>query len=783
MKTHTLTVRNRRLSDILWLLAIMLAALGIGVFVHHSINQVKEGLPAQVLKQQRAVANIVHDFSDLAYRINEANYLGASIEVAPMLARIGLMEQRLHELRTTYNFDNLVGASAIHAVAKPALDDMARWLDDGLSRYPPTSPQVQRLVHLRADGAARRIRDLFDDSNARALALVEQQGRRLEQFRQSLVLYLVAFGIMTVGIVVLAVRQRNAETRLGMERKRLADSMESIGEGYALYDADDRLILFNRRFAALTESASGLVKPGATFKEILGSRRTTYGVDSATGLSISLEERLKRHRDTHESFEFKTPDDRTMRVSERKTDEGGTVAIYTDITDLKQAQYRLQHLATHDPLTGLPNRTYFQEGLEKALVRARRQGGKLAVLNFDLDHFKLVNDTLGHGCGDELLRNVATALKSCMRADEMLARLGGDEFAAVLEGINSWSEVSATAERALDALCRAFDIGGSEVFVTTSIGIALYPEDGGDTRALLKNADAACYHAKALGRNNFQFFAEDMNLRAASRLMIEKHLRTALERGELSLAYQPLIEMTNGSVTGMEALLRWDSPELGPIPPDEFIPIAEETGLIIPVGEWVLDQACRQNQAWRDAGLPPIRISVNVSGRQLRLKGFADVVKRVVRKSGLDPSALVLEITESTIMDNLERALSALRDLHASGIGISIDDFGVGYSSLGALKRFPVGTLKIDRSFVSEITTDNDDFQIVSAVTAMAHNLHIDVVAEGVETREQLNLVKQLGCDAVQGYWFSRPMTADDAQSFLGGKSAGDTVVPITRLS
>lgn len=776
-------VKQIHLSDVYWLLAIVFAALGIGVFVHYSVNQVKEGLPALVLKQQREVANILHDLSDLANDIGQVNHHKETIDIGPILIRIGLADERLQEIRNTYNFDNLVGASAIHAVAKPALDDMKRWLTNGLGLFGPNSPQVMHLVQLRADGAADRISELFAESNARALALVEQQGDRLELFRQSLVLYLTAFGILTIGIVVLFVRQRNAESSLAMEQKRLADSLESIGEGYALYDADDRLVLFNRHFASLIGHDSDRLQPGITFKQVLESRHGTCCVDSATGIPIPFRKRLERHLDPYGSFELKTADGRTMRVSERQTEDGGTVAIYTDISDLKRAHSRLQHLATHDTLTELPNRSHFQEGLEKALVRARRQRGKLAVLIFDLDHFKLVNDTLGHGCGDELLCSVARALKSCMRADEILARLGGDEFAAVLEGVSSWSEVSATAERALDTLCRAFDVGGSDIFVTTSIGIALYPEDGSDSKTLLKNADAACYHAKALGRNNFQFFAEDMNLRATSRLTLEKHLRSALADGELSLVFQPLIDLAGNDVSGMEALLRWNSPELGAISPDEFIPVAEETGLIIPIGEWVLEQACRQNRIWREAGLPPIRITVNVSARQLRLKGFAEVTKRILDKSGLEPSGLVLEITESSIVDNLERALDTLRQIHAIGIHVSIDDFGVGYSSLGALKRFPVSTLKIDRSFVRDISTDKDDFEIVSAVTAMAHNLHINVVAEGVETREQLKLVDQLGCDTVQGYWFSRPMTADDAGSFLIRKAGNDTVVPINRPS
>ena len=770
---------RRLVSDALLLLFITLAAVSIGLFVQNTVKQVREGLPGQVLKQQKEIVNIVHDFSDIAHSIETRSHSQDASEVTRLLARLRSIEQRLDTIRTHYDFDDLAGAAAIHAVAKPALDDMTRWLKEGLSGFPPTSPQVTRLLRLRADGASRRIRDLFDESNARAHALIEQQEYRLERFRESLMLYLSAFGIFAASVVILFVRQRNAESRLATERKRLVDSIENISEGFALYDADDRLILCNERFKQVAPAVAPRVRIGATFLEIMGGVQKRYDDRLASRDVASFAERLERHRNPRGSFEMNTVGDQTVRVSERKTRDGGTVAVYTDITDLKAANERLEHLASHDALTGLPNRSYLQERLGRALGRALRQEAKLAVLLFDLDQFKLVNDTLGHACGDELLRKVAGALEGCMRADETVARLGGDEFAAVLEDVSSWSEVSATAERALEALCRTFDVGGSEVLVTTSIGIALFPEDGHDAKTLLKNADAACYHAKSLGRNNFQFFTKEMNVQASTRLNLEKHLRNALERGEFYLCYQPLLDIESGKVSGMEALLRWECPQLGQVPPEDFIPVAEETGLIIPIGEWVLEQACRQNKAWRNMGLPPVKLSVNVSARQLRLKGLTEVVKRMVGRSGMDAAGLVLEITESTIMDNVERALRTLGEVHSLGVGISIDEFGVGNSSLGVLKRFPVDTLKIDRTFVRDITTDNDDFEIISGVTAMAHKLGMRVVAEGVATQAQADLVKKSGCDEIQGIWFHRPMSADDGCALLSGGTLSQTVVPL----
>ncbi len=765
--------------DAALLLGVALAAAGIGIFIHGTVTEVREGLPAQVLEQQRDIAYIVHDFSDLTRRIEAQQNPAKLSNPKLLLSQIKLIDRRLTAIRKSYNFDNLVGASAIHAVARPALDDLSRWLSQGLSGFPPHSPQVLRLSLLRADGAYRRIRALFDESNARALNLVETQASRLERFRESLMLYLAAFGLFAAGVIILFVRQRNAEHRVATTRKRLMDSLDNISEGFALYDASDRLVLFNERFKLMEPTLSARIETGATFSEIIGADDPLESGQGSPERIVSFVDRLDRHRDPRGPFEVKATDGRTIRISERKTTDGGTVAVHADISDLKDAYDRLEHLATHDPLTGLQNRATLQERLNKALHRARRHRSKIAVLVFDLDHFKLVNDTLGHSSGDELLRQVAGVLHSCMRAEESVARLGGDEFASIIENVRSWSEVSATAERALDALGRAFEVGGSQVFVTASIGIALYPEDGKSADALLKNADAACYHAKALGRNNFQFFATEMNVKASQRLNVEKHLRHAIEREELHLAYQPVLDVRTGAIASVEALLRWNSPALGPVSPAEFIPVAEETGLIIPMGEWVLEQACRQTSAWREAGLPLVQVSVNVSARQLRLKGLLEVVKRVVGRSGIDPGGLYLEITESTIMDNVERALVTLNQIHDVGVGISIDDFGVGYSSLAALKRLPVDQLKIDQSFVRDIVVDRDDLEIVGAVTAMAHNLKIRVVAEGVETEEQYELVKDLGSDEIQGFWISQPMPADEARAFITGEATSDTVIQL----
>lgn len=713
------------------ILAVVLAATAIVVFVESTTRKVREALPAQVLSQQRDVAQMLNDLAAIEHTLTHQELQRSPERHAALVDMIARGRTQLDAVRATYNFDNFIGTSAMHAVLEPALNDIERWLRDGLTGHPPDSPVVIRLARLRASGAQQRLKLLFDQANETALQLVEEQGRRLEQFRASLTVYLSAFGAFALGVVALLLRQRDTEARVSRERERLVASIESINEGFALYGVDGRLLICNQRYRDL----------GAGFAQ----RRATG--DAAD--------------------EITTEDGRAIRISERVTADGGTVGVYTDVSSLKRARERLEHMANHDLLTGLPNRAYLEERLESVVAGARRHGQRLALLFLDLDRFKLINDTFGHAGGDEVLIQVADALEHALRKEELVVRLGGDEFAAVIEDLDDWQEASTTAARVLSALCGTFSAGGSDVYVTTSMGIALFPEDGGDGATLMKNADTACYHAKALGRSNFQFYAAQMNARAAERVEIEKHLRHALARNELHVHYQPFQDVATGLICGMEALLRWESPALGDVPPLRFVPVAEETGLIVPIGEWVLAEACKQNRRWRERGLATIPISVNLSARQFRTRDLGETLVRVIAAAGVQPSDVVLEITESTVMENVEQAQRTLEELRAQGISVSIDDFGVGYSSLAALKRFPVDKLKVDRSFVLDIAEDADDLAIVRAITAMARQLKISVLAEGVENETQMRLLTEAGCDELQGFRISPPVPADVAAGFL----------------
>ncbi len=456
------------------------------------------------------------------------------------------------------------------------------------------------------------------------------------------------------------------------------------------------------------------------------------------------------HRDVRE------PDDMLIQIAGSIGSQIGQYMVR------QQAEERVRHLAHYDELTGLPNRTMFNQQLTRSLAQARRHDKPLAILFIDLDRFKNINDTLGHETGDRVLKEVADRLHGCLRESDTAGRLGGDEFVVLIEESPQPEHVAAVAQKILAAVARPFILDAQEFHLTASIGISTYPVDGADIHSLLKNADISMYRAKEQGKNNYQFYSAQMNVHTLERLALESNLRRALERNEFLLHYQPKIDIGSGRITGMEALVRWQQPARGLIPPAQFIPLAEETGLIVPIGEWVLKTACAQNKSWQEHGLPPLRVAVNLSARQFGHETLLQDVARVLTETGLDPAALELEITESMVMHNPERAVILLTKLKAMGIHLSIDDFGTGYSSLNYLKRFPIDSVKIDRSFIQDLPGDSDDAAITQAIIAMAHSLRLKVIAEGVETEEQLSFLRNHGCDEMQGNYFSKPLPENE---------------------
>jgi diguanylate cyclase (GGDEF)-like protein/PAS domain S-box-containing protein len=433
-----------------------------------------------------------------------------------------------------------------------------------------------------------------------------------------------------------------------------------------------------------------------------------------------------------------------------------------DITERRLYQVRIEHQANYDTLTGLANRSLLQDRLQQALLTAASSGRRIAVAFVDLDRFKFINDSLGHHVGDELLKAVAGRLKSCVRDCDTVARLGGDEFVLLINGHTGPEYVRQLMDKMLASVAQPWIIEQGEFLVSCSIGVALHPEDGEEALTLLKHADSAMYRAKDSGRNNFQFFTRELNALMTEQLELETHLRRALERNQFVLRYQPRVNLVNGQIVGAEALLRWRIPQRGTIPPLRFIALAEETGLIVPIGKWVLQTACAQNKAWQDAGVAPIVVSVNVSPRQFRHESLVQTVAEALASTGLEPRYLELELTESMVMHDAPQLVAMLDELKELGVKIAVDDFGTGYSSLSYLKRFPVDRLKVDRSFVEHMTTEADDATIVRAIIALGHNLGLKVVAEGVETAQQARALRAYQCDEAQGFMFARAVSARD---------------------
>ena len=445
----------------------------------------------------------------------------------------------------------------------------------------------------------------------------------------------------------------------------------------------------------------------------------------------------------------------------------GYRGVSREITEQKIAEERIRHLATHDALTGLPNRAKFSHLLGLAIPAAQRYRSSFAVLFIDLDRFKFVNDTLGHEAGDTLLKEMAARFRQTLRGDDVVARLGGDEFVVLLREIGEPEQAAAVARKLLTAAIRPVELLGREYRVTASIGIATYPQDGGDEQTLMKNADIAMYFAKEEGKNNFQFYSKDIKSQSLERLTLENHLRHAAERGELAVHYQAKRDLASGSITGVEALLRWNNPELGAVSPTQFIPVAEETGLIIQLGKWVLEHACRQNMEWQRMGLPPVCMAVNLSARQFADENLPNDIAAILEETGMPAHLLELEITESMVVHDPANALKLLGAIKAMGVRLAIDDFGTGYSSLGQLKNFPIDTLKVDRSFIRDVATNAEDKAITEAIIAMGKTLSLTVVAEGVETVEQEAFLREHACDEMQGYYISKPVPADEFAQLL----------------
>jgi len=571
--------------------------------------------------------------------------------------------------------------------------------------------------------------------------------------------------------------RRRAERAIQQERSFIQTIIDGVRDPARIVSPDFGVLMMNQAALALLPSKQTSLEQLTCYQAYRQSDTPCSGEDHQcilkevlkTGKAFSVQ-----HKDILEEGKERIFEIEASPLWNSDGTLHGVLEVIRNITEnlstetqLREHRERLYHLVHHDALTNLPNRMLLQDRLSRMMMKAKRNNTYIAILFLDLDRFKNINETLGHDVGDQLLLEVSKRLENCVRKSDTVARLGGDEFAILLDDMRDIKFVAVVARKIQQALSKPIIIKEYELYATCSIGISLFPDDSEDENVLLRCADTALYRAKEAGKNNYQYYTSDMNTRAFEFLLLEAGLRKALDNDELVVFYQPLISLENNKLIGMEALLRWKHPEKGMISPGDFIPLAEETGLIEPIGEWVLRAACTQNKKWQDAGYPPVKVSVNMSARQFSKKNITEQIGGILQETGLSPEYLGIEITESVIMQDVQSTIAKLKQMQKMGISLSIDDFGTGYSSLSYLKLFPIDDLKIDRSFVFNITSDSTDAAIAASVILLAHSMNLKVVAEGVETEEQLEVLRQQGCDYVQGFLFSRPIAAEEFVPFF----------------
>ena len=656
-------------------------------------------------------------------------------------------EQGLHGIHMTHV--ESMGEAEVH-LGQTAFDIIL--LDLGL-------PDVHRL------GAVRRAHAAAPRVPLVVLTSSDDESMATQAFQEGAQDYLIKGQIDGRGLLRAlryAIERKTLEEAFFDEKERAQVTLNCIGDAVVCTDISGNITFLNLVAEKMTgwawKEATG--HPMAEVFKILDAvtRETTPNtMQRVVGQGRTMHLPANCILIRRDGFEIPIEDSVAL-IHNREGEPTGAVIVFRDVSAARAMVVQMMHSAEHDFLTGLPNRMLLNDRVNQAIAAAPRHNKKVAVLFLDLDGFKHINDSLGHPIGDKLLQSIAKRLVDCVRSSDTVSRQGGDEFVVLLSEMEQSEDAAISALRLLQAVVEAHTIDQHDLHVTTSIGVSVFPDDGKDAETLIKNADTAMYQAKENGRQSYQFFKPAMNVRAVERQSIEENLRRALERQEFALHYQPKIDMRTGKISGAEALIRWTHPVRGPVSPAQFIPVAEDCGLILPIGQWVLREACKQARAWVDAGLPLTSMAVNISSMEFRDDNFLESVFAALSETGLDPQSLELELTESVLMKRAESAASVLKTLRARGVQIAVDDFGTGYSSLSYLTKFPIDALKIDQSFVRQISSTPEDTTIVTAVISMGRSLKLRVVAEGVETRDELAFLQARQCDEAQGYYFSRPV-------------------------
>ena len=732
---------------------------------HSQPAQISPRQMADLLELQRAVLESIANGSPFASILDKLCHLIEAI-VPHSLASVMLYDTDAGELKIQAApsfpevalpyFDGLKPGSGMGSCGNAALCRKPVYISD--VSHDPRWQELRAAADKFAIGSCWSIPIINNDELLGTFAITSQRQRQPNAFHMRI----LETASHLAGIT-LQNRQREGQLL------QWAQVFKDATEGMVITDADGRILSVNHSFSRITGYSFDEVKGKGT--NVLRSDRHDEAFYQAMWASLDRDggwqgEIWNRRKNGEVYPEWLS----ISRISNQLGETFNYVAVFSDISSLKDSQRKLLHMAHHDPLTGLPNRLLMNARLEHILKQAKRNPTRLALMFIDLDHFKNVNDSFGHALGDQLLVNVAQRLRGHLREQDTIARIGGDEFVVILEQLNHSEDAARLAQGCIQALDKPFKIDDKDIFVTPSIGISIFPDDGTNPEMLLKNADIAMYRAKEQGRHQYAFYKPSMATRIIHRLSLETLLRRALEREEFEIHYQPQVSAADLRITGVEALLRWRHPEKGLTPPRQFIPILEETRLIEQVGAWALETACRQICSWQRQGMPSIRLAVNISASQVSPASIRQRLSAILRETAIDPALLELEITEHSLMLGAGQAIKLLSSLNDFGVSLAIDDFGTGYSSLSRLKQLPVHSLKIDRSLVRDIPTDPNDQAICRAVVALGHSLGLNVIAEGVEMEQQADFLRATGCDQLQGYLYGRPMPREEFEPLLAGQ-------------
>ncbi len=738
------------------------------------------------------------------HRISELVTTLASLERSIRTSEARLTRERLSSIRTSVTVARelvearqkshtfLTDGPYSQALARmvPLMNDVESWLTDGFASLSPSDPIVLRATSQQIYLTKLHLRRSASEANAGTMRLLAQQSGQISNFAGVVILLIGTMCVMMIWAWLLHAKNRRSQARLWHERKLTSDSINNINEGFVLTDANGKVLVVNETLPRLSPAlgkqlesfpysmalancinANNLsVSEQNDEAQKLALRSSDQPLDSsvvdnqpedsteAPTTAVSSE-----HIAAHaQVMELLTEEGLSLRVTNKLTGDGGRVITFTNISDLKATQEKLHLQANYDYLTGIANRSYYVMRLNEALAAARRHGHKVALMQFDLDKFKQVNDTLGHDVGDKLLISTASRIKSNLREFDLAARIGGDEFAAILDHVKSEDEVVATADRIINELREVLEIDGVKIDFSASIGVAIFPDHASDIESLIKHADIACYRAKDSGRNNYKLYGADMKVEALQLRTLETKLRRAIDRDELSLIYQQQMQLEDGSVKRVEAFSRWHDVKLGNVPPHQFIPIAEKSGQIAKLGEQVLEKAYKQLHQWREQGINDVTIAVNITKRNLFLPTLPETLDRLSSRYGLSASKISFEITEDSISEDPLEAANVLNVLAERGVHFIIDDYGMGTSSLPRIKQLPIDALKIDGEFTTRLTEDQSARDIVAAIISSATSLRIDTVAENVETTEQIEILREMGCTAVQGYYVGQLQSAEE---------------------